>query len=100
MRQRLAEVRRRRSGVSGEVLFNPRLGELYRGPWKLTQGSDGAKNGWLGRSTVVVACVAAGTPFSRQTPVNSCLGEVRSERGRTVEARVAFIADGAVMGAG
>jgi hypothetical protein len=94
------EVQRRRSDVSSEILFNPRLGELYQGPWKLTQGSDGAVNGWLGRSTVAMACATAGMPFSGQMPANSCLGEVRSERGRTVEARVAFIAASTGVGTG
>jgi hypothetical protein len=30
--RRSGEVRRRRSGVSGEVEFNPRLWKLHRGP--------------------------------------------------------------------
>jgi hypothetical protein len=50
---------------------------------------------WRGRSTVAEARSAAGTPLSRQTPVNSCSGRVGSERGRTVETRVGFIAAGA-----
>jgi hypothetical protein len=29
VRRRPVEVRRRRSGVSDEVMFNPRLGELH-----------------------------------------------------------------------
>jgi hypothetical protein len=53
------------------------------------------EEGWSGRSTVVGACTAAGTPFSWQTPVNSCSGRVGSERGRTVETGVGFIAAGA-----
>jgi hypothetical protein len=44
---------------------------------------------------VVGACATAGTPFSGQTPVNSCSGRVRSERGCTVETGVGFIAAGA-----
>jgi hypothetical protein len=44
---------------------------------------------------VVGARSAAGTPFSGQTPVNSCSGRVRSARGCTAEARVEFIAAGA-----
>jgi hypothetical protein len=47
---------------------------------------------------VVVAYAAAGTPFSRQTPVNSISGWVRDARGCMVEARVAFIVAGAVAG--
>jgi hypothetical protein len=43
----------------------------------LAKGSDGMEEGWHGRSTVAGACSAAGTPFSRQTPVNSCSGRVR-----------------------
>jgi hypothetical protein len=44
---------------------------------------------------VVVACAAAGTGFSGQTPTNSCSGWVRDARGCTVEAKVSFIAAGA-----
>jgi hypothetical protein len=61
---------------------------------------DGAKNGWLGRFTVVVACAAAGMPFSGKTPVNSGSGWVRGTWGCTVEAGVGFIAAGAGVGAG
>jgi hypothetical protein len=43
---------------------------------------------------VVEARAAMGTPFSRQTLVNSCSGRVGSARGCTVEAGVAFIAAG------
>jgi hypothetical protein len=56
------------------------------------------EDGWLGRSTVVVACADAGMQFPGQTPANSCLGEVRSEQGHTVESSVGFIATG--VGAG
>jgi hypothetical protein len=56
------------------------------------------EEGWCGRSTVAGACAAASTPFSRQTPTNSCSGEVRSARGCTVETGVGFIAAGAVVG--
>jgi hypothetical protein len=58
------------------------------------------EDGWLGWSTVVVACAAVGTLFSGQTPANSCSGEVRSERGRTVETDVGFIAAGMGVGEG
>jgi hypothetical protein len=47
---------------------------------------------------VAGARTAAGTPLTGQTPVNLCSGRVWSARGRTVEARVGFIAAG--MGAG
>jgi hypothetical protein len=47
---------------------------------------------------VVVACAAAGTPFSGQISANSCSGWVRGARGCTVEASVGFIAAG--VGAG
>jgi hypothetical protein len=57
-------------------------------------------NGWFGRSTVAVACAAAGTLLSGQTPVNLCSGWVRDARGCTVEARVAFISAGTSVGAG
>jgi hypothetical protein len=49
---------------------------------------------------LVVACAAAGTPLSRQTPANMSSGWVRDARGCTVEVGVAFIAAGAGMGAG
>jgi hypothetical protein len=49
---------------------------------------------------VAVACAAAGTFLSRQTPANSSSGWVRDARGCTVEARVAFIAAGAGVDAG
>jgi hypothetical protein len=49
---------------------------------------------------VVVACIAAGTPFTRHTPANSSSGWVWDARGCTVEAGVAFIAAGAGVDAG
>jgi hypothetical protein len=49
---------------------------------------------------MVVACAAAGTPFSGQTPANSCSGWVRSAWGCTVEAGVGFIAVGVGVGMG
>jgi hypothetical protein len=49
---------------------------------------------------VVLACAAAGTPFSGQTPANSCSGWVRDERGCTVETEVGFIAVGSSVGMG
>jgi hypothetical protein len=61
--------------------------------------SDGVEEGWSGRSTVAGARSATGTPFSGQTPVNSCLGRVGSARGHTVEAGIGFIAAGAGVGA-
>jgi hypothetical protein len=57
-------------------------------------------SGWFGRSTVAVACAAAGTSLSGQTPANSSSGWVRDARGCTVEAGVAFIAVGTGMGMG
>jgi hypothetical protein len=57
-------------------------------------------NGWFGRSTVAVACAAAGTLLSGQTPVNLCSGWVRDAQGCTVEARVAFIAASTSVGGG
>jgi hypothetical protein len=51
-------------------------------------------------ATVAGARSAAGTLFSRQTPVNSCSGRVGSERGRTVETGVGFTAAGMGVGAG
>jgi hypothetical protein len=49
---------------------------------------------------MVVACAAAGTSLSGQTPANPSLGWVRDARGCTVEAGVAFIAAGAGVGTG
>jgi hypothetical protein len=57
-------------------------------------------SGWFGRSTVTVACAAAGALLSGQTPVNSSSGWVRDARRCTVEAGVAFIAAGAGVDAG
>jgi hypothetical protein len=76
------------------------LGELHWAPEKLVEGSDGVEEGWSGRSIVVEARAAAGTPVSRQTPVILCSVGVGSERGRTVETGVGFIAVGAGVGAG
>jgi hypothetical protein len=58
------------------------------------------EDGWSGRSTVAGAYTVAGTPFSGQTPVNSCSGRVGSERGHTVETGVGFIAASAGVGVG
>jgi hypothetical protein len=49
---------------------------------------------------VARARTAAGTPFSRQTLVNSCSGRVGSARGCTVETGVGFIAAGTGVGTG
>jgi hypothetical protein len=49
---------------------------------------------------VVVACAAAGTSLTGQTPANSSSGWVSDARGRTVEAGMAFIATGASVGTG
>jgi hypothetical protein len=56
--------------------------------------------GWSGRSTVVVARAAAGTPCAERTPAILRLGGAESERGRTVEVSVSFIGAGAGVGAG
>jgi hypothetical protein len=66
----------------------------------LAKGSDGVEEGWSGRSTVARARTATGTPFSRQTPMNSCSGRIGSARGCTVETGVGFIAAGVGVGAG
>jgi hypothetical protein len=75
VRRRPVEVRQRRSGVFGEVVSNPRLGELHLASGKLAKGSDGVEEGWRGWSMVVGAHPATGMPFSRQTQVNSCSGQ-------------------------
>jgi hypothetical protein len=50
--------------------------------------------GWSGRSTVVGAQAAAGTPCVEQTPAIMRLGGEESERGCTVKALVGFIGAG------
>jgi hypothetical protein len=64
----------------------------------LSRGSDGAGSGWFGRSTVVVACAAASTSLTGQTPANLSLGWVSDTRGCTVEAGMAFIGAGVDAG--
>jgi hypothetical protein len=61
---------------------------------------DGAEDGWFGQSTVAMACAAASTRFSGQTPANSCLGWVRNVWECTVETEVGFIAAGRSVGVG
>jgi hypothetical protein len=99
VRWRPVEVRRRQSGVSGEVVFC-----LWARGASLSSGeaSQGVRRGRGGLEWPVYGgrgSQAAGTPFSGQTPVNSCSGRVGSAQGHTVEARVGFIATGAGMGA-
>jgi hypothetical protein len=57
-------------------------------------------SGWVGRSTVAVACATAGTLLTGQTPVNLSSGWVSDTWGCTVEAGMAFIATGAGVGVG
>jgi hypothetical protein len=59
-----------------------------------------AGNGSAGRSTVVGARAATGTPCAGQTLAISCSGEVESARGRTDEALASFIGAGASRGHG
>jgi hypothetical protein len=56
--------------------------------------------GWFGWSTVAVACAAASSSLSGQTPANSSSSWVRDARGCTVEAGVAFIDAGVGVGVG
>jgi hypothetical protein len=56
--------------------------------------------GQSGRSTVVGARAAAGTPCAEGTPVISRLGGAESERGCTVKALVGFIGSSVGMGSG
>jgi hypothetical protein len=100
VRRRSGEVRRHRSGVSSEVEFNSWLWKLHLDMQRLFRGSDGARNGHGGRSTVVGSRVAAGTPCAERSPVNLHSGEVESERGHTVEASVGFIGAGTSVGTG
>jgi hypothetical protein len=58
------------------------------------------EEGWSGRSAVVGARAAAGTPCTEGTPVNWRSGGVGSERGCTVKAGVGFIIAGAGVGVG
>jgi hypothetical protein len=57
-------------------------------------------SGWVGRSTVAVACAAAGTSLTGQTPANLSSGWVSDVWGCTIEAGMAFIAMGVGVGAG
>jgi hypothetical protein len=57
------------------------------------------EEGGSGRSTVVGARAAAGTPCAERSPVNLHTGEAESERGCTVKAGVSFIGTGAGSGA-
>jgi hypothetical protein len=59
-----------------------------------SEGLDGVEEGWSGRSTVVGARAAAGTPCAERAPVNLRLGGAESERGCTVKALVGFIGAG------
>jgi hypothetical protein len=56
--------------------------------------------GRSGRSTVVGAQTAAGTPCAERTPAILHLGGAESERGRTVKASIGFIGTGMGVGAG
>jgi hypothetical protein len=58
------------------------------------------EEGWSGRSAVVRARAAAGTPCAGRTSVNWCSGEVGSERGCTIETGVGFIVAGAGLARG
>jgi hypothetical protein len=80
------EVRRPWTGFSSEVKSDSLLGELHQGVQSLFQGSGVAGKGSVGRSTVVGARVAAGTPCAGQTPVVSGSGEVERARRSTVDA--------------
>jgi hypothetical protein len=57
-------------------------------------------DGSAGRSTVVGARAAAGTPSAGQAPAISCSGEVESARGSMDEASAGFIGAGAGRGHG
>ena len=74
------------------------LRELHGALGRLAEGLVGMEGGWSGRSTVVRARAAVGTPCAGRAPVNLRLGGVESERGRTVKASVGFIGEGAGTG--
>jgi hypothetical protein len=80
------EVRRPRTGFSGEAKSDSLLRELHRGVHSLFQGSDVAGKGSVGRSMVGGAWLAAGTPCTGQTPVVSGSGEVERARRSTFDA--------------
>jgi hypothetical protein len=61
---------------------------------------DGVEEGWSGRSAVVGAWAAAGTPCIERTPAILCLDGAERERGCTVKALVSFIGEGAGLGVG
>jgi hypothetical protein len=84
--QRSSEVRRPWTGFSSEAKSDSLLGELHRGMHSLFQGSGVTGKCFVGRSTVVGARVAAGTPCAGQTPVVSGSGEVERARRSTVDA--------------
>ena len=77
-----------------------RLRELHGALGRLAEGLVGMEGGCSGRSMVVRAGAAAGTPCAGRAPVNLRLGGAESERGRTVKASVGFIGAGAGVGAG
>ena len=58
------------------------------------------EEGWSGRSMVVGARAAAGTPCAERSPVNLCSVGAESERGCTVKAEVGFIGAGVGAGSG
>jgi hypothetical protein len=64
--RRSGEVRRPWTGFSGEAKFDSLLGELHRGMHGLLLGSDTARRGSAGWSTVAGDQVAAGTPCAGQ----------------------------------
>jgi hypothetical protein len=80
------EVRRPWTGFSGEANSDSLLGELHRGMHSLLQGLDGVGKGFVGRSMVAGARVAAGTPCTGQTPVVSGSSEVERAQRSTVDA--------------
>jgi hypothetical protein len=84
--RRSGKVRPPWTGFSGEAKSDSLLEELHRGMHGLFQGSGVARKGSVGRSTVVGARVAAGTPCAGQTPVVSGSGEVERARRSTVDA--------------
>jgi hypothetical protein len=77
------------------VTSNQGLGELHLALGRQAEGFDGVAEDWSGRSTVVGARAAAGTPCAERSSVNLRSGWVKSERGCTVKAGVEFIGAGA-----
>jgi hypothetical protein len=82
------------------VVLDLRAREALRSSGRLAEGLDCMEVGQSGRSMVVGARAAAGTPCAEGTLAISCSGGADSERGRMVMASVCFVGVGAGVGMG